>query len=75
MVLISCWNMSNPLDVVVERILEKPDSPVLSNSTSVQKIHFRKVYIVSGLYFCKTVGMLKYWESYRKKMHVQCTEL
>lgn len=67
--------MRNPSDIVVESILEKPDSPVLGNSTLIQKIHFRKIYIVSGPYVCKTAGMLKYLESYRKKMHVLCTEL
>lgn len=60
------------MDIVVEKILEKPDSPVLGSSTLIQKIHFRKKYIVTGPYFCKIVGMLKYLESYRKKMHVQC---
>lgn len=67
--------MRNHLDIVVESILEKPDLPVLGNSTLIQKMHFRKICIVSGPYFCKTVGMLKYLETYRQIMHVQCTEL
>lgn len=74
MVLNSCWNMRNPSDIV-KSILEKPDSPVLGNSTLLWKIHFRKIYIVSGPYVCKTAGMLKYLESCRKKIHVLCTEL
>lgn len=50
----------------VERIVEKPDSPVLGNSTLIQKKHFRKIYIV-----CWDVEIL---EPCRKKMHVNHTD-